>query len=143
MNSNIKFINLYKLELEKSDIKNKLSIILMIIKVVIYKYNNINNDINNDIIDDFELIDYNQLLINCPDILKKSIESILDIVKKIKNNIDIIYNKIDIYNKSYLKILIKIDINDNIYELKLYNEIFNNRKLLLFELIKLYKIKLN
>ena len=148
MNSNIKFINLYKLELEKSDIKNKLSMILMIIKIIIYKYNIISNNIDDNNIDDnnlddYELIDYKQLLINCPQILNKSIETLLDIINKINLNIDMIYNKIEKYNKSYIKLIIKLDINNDINEIKIFNEIFNNRIFLFLKLIKLYKIKLN
>ena len=141
MNSNIKNINIYKYELEKTDIKNKLSIILIIIKVIINKYNKINE--MNDDNDDYELIDYKQLLINCPEILKKSIESILDVINKIKFNLDIIYNKIYVYEKSYLKILYKVNINENINEIILFNEILNNRTKLFYKLIKFYKINFN
>lgn len=140
MNSNIKCIAMYQFELEKFDIKNNLDIILSILKIIINKYNNI---IDNDIHNDYEIIDYKQLLINCPDILKKSIETLLEIIHKINNNLDIIHKKIDNYNHSYFKLFYNINIDEYIQQIILYNKIFNDRKYLFFKLIKFYDIKLN
>ena len=151
INSNIKHINLYKNELEKTDIKNKLSIILSILKIIINKYNNIideNKMINiNDENYDYEIIDYNNLLNdllnNCPNILKISIVSILEIINKIRLNLDIINDKINLYTKSFFKIINKINIDDNIKNIIVYNNIFDNKISLFFNLLKLYDIKIN
>ena len=140
MNSNIRSIKTYQFELEKTDIKNKLSSILSILKIIIHKYNNIIDDNTND---DYEIIDYEHLLINCPDILKNSIISLLDIIHKINNNLDIIHKKINNYNQSYLKLLYNITIDNYIQQINLYNKIFNDRIYLFFKLIKFYDIKLN
>jgi hypothetical protein len=151
INSNINHINLYKYELEKTDIKNKLSIILSILKIIINKYNNISDenkmiDINDDNYD-YEIIDYNNLLNdllnNCPNILKISIVSILETINKIRLNLDIINDKINIYNKSFFKIINKINIDDNIKNIIVYNNIFDNKISLFFNLLKLYNIKIN
>ena len=140
LNSNIEHINLYKYELEKTDIMNKLLIILSVLKVIIYKYNKIVK--NSDIDSEYEIVDYNILLKNCPETLKISIISLLDIIKKIKFNFYIINDKINKYNNSYIKILIKVDICDNIEYIKMYNNILNEKMDLLFNLLNLYKINL-
>lgn len=138
MNSNITNIKFYKYELEKTDIKNKLSIILSLLKIIINKYNK-----NDNIEIDYEIIDFYNLLENCPEVLKLSIESILDIIIKIKNNLEIINEKIIIYKNSFINFFYKINIEGNIKNIILYNNIFDKKISILFKLIKLYNININ
>lgn len=140
INSNIKHIKLFKYELEKTDIKNKLLIIQSILKIIIHKYNDLKDDDDNN---DYDIIDFYGLLNKCPETLKIFIESLLDLIKKIKNELFLINNKIEIYNNSYFQILNKINIDDNIKNIILYNNILDKKIVIFFELLKLFKINID
>jgi hypothetical protein len=137
---------IYQIEIEKSDINNKLLLIESLIKSIIKKYNcNNYENITTDVIE-YELIDndINKLIkgINLPDPLKISLISTFEIIQKIHNILESIHDKMVYHNKSFSKYIYKLNIHNDIEKFINYNDLFDTRINIFFSIIKLYNINL-
>ena len=147
-------------ELLVSDINNKLIIITSLIKNI-FNNNNITNidelikhykkplveliDIQND--DDLSIVNYkdlpfapeiNNLTIAEP--IKIAINSTLDIIEKINEVLYSIHNKIVTYKKSYTKYISRINVHNELQQIKTLDIIFDKRLKILLDLLLIYKI---
>ena len=77
----------------------------------------------------------NNIITNEP--IKISILSVLEIIIKINNLLEIIKNKIIEHNSSYIRILYTLNIHNEISKIINLNNIFNDRLQLLFEILKI------
>ena len=141
----------FKLDLDKTDINNKLNIILSIIKSIIKKYyfNDIGNfdelinnkNTNENYHNEFEIINANKIEnVHLSDPLKIIINSNLDTIKKIQLILYNIHVKILNHDKSYSKYIYKIKIKNEIDDFMLQNKIFEKKIKMLFKICKLYNI---
>ena len=154
-------------ELLVSDINNKLVIITSLIKNI-FNNNNITNidelikhykkplveliDIQND--DDLSIVNYKELpleLCRKPEGLevtnltiaepiKIAINSTLDIIEKINEVLYSIHNKILTYKKSYTKYISRINVHNELQQIKTLDIIFDKRLKILLDLLLIYKI---
>lgn len=147
-------------ELLVSDINNKLIIITSLIKNI-FNNNNITNidelikhykkplveliDIQND--DDLSIVNYKELPF-APEVtnltiaepIKIAINSTLDIIEKINEVLYSIHNKIVIYKKSYTKYISRINVHNELQQIKTLDIIFDKRLKILLDLLLIYKI---
>ena len=131
-------------KLQSIDLINKLNIVNSLIKTIIKKYN-INIDelleskqIKYNISDDFLVVEMDNMksnIVNEP--IKISIISVLEMIIKINNILEIIKNKIMIHNKSFFKMFNTLHIHNEINQIISLNGIFNDRLQLLFEILKI------
>lgn len=145
---------IYQIQIEKSDINNKLMIIFSLIKSIINKYNsdtteNFKLDTTENFkldTNEYEIIDNNidKLIhnINLPEPLKISLISTLEIIQKIHFVLESIHNKMVYHDKSFSKYIYKLNIHNDIEKFINYNELFNTRINIFFNVIKLYNINL-
>lgn len=136
---------IYKNELEKIDLENKLKIVHSLISNILVKYNILLNEINNPKIveeEGFSMIEIksdNSNLNKIEEPLLLSLMSTFEIIEKIYIIMNQIKEKILYYQKSYIKNIITLCLKNEIINLKKYSDIFDNRLLILFELLKIYK----
>jgi len=147
-------------ELLVSDINNKLIIITSLIKNI-FNNNNITNidelikhykkplveliDIQND--DDLSIVNYKNLPF-APEVtnltiaepIKIAINSTLDIIEKINEVLYSIHNKIVTYKKSYTKYISRINVHNELQQIKTLDIIFDKRLKILLDLLLIYKI---
>ena len=147
-------------ELLVSDINIKLIIITSLIKNI-FNNNNITNidelikhykkplveliDIQND--DDLSIVNYKELPF-APEVtnltiaepIKIAINSTLDIIEKINEVLYSIHNKIVIYKKSYTKYISRINVHNELQQIKTLDIIFDKRLKILLDLLLIYKI---
>ena len=157
-------------ELLVSDINNKLIIITSLIKNIFNNNNitNIDElikhykkplveliDIQND--DDLETLRVCQMasdlsIVNYKDLapevtnltiaepIKIAINSTLDIIEKINEVLYSIHNKIVTYKKSYTKYISRINVHNELQQIKILDIIFDKRLKILLDLLLIYKI---
>lgn len=147
-------------ELLVSDINNKLIIITSLIKNI-FNNNNITNidelikhykkplveliDIQND--DDLSIVNYKDLPF-APEVtnltiaepIKIAINSTLDIIEKINEVLYSIHNKIVTYKKSYTKYISRINVHNELQQIKTLDIIFDKRLKILLDLLLIYKV---
>ena len=130
----------FQQKLESIDLINKLNIVNSLIKTIVKKYN-INIDelleskqIKENTLDDYLMIELHNIT-NEP--INISILSVLEIIIKINNLLEIIKNKIIEHNSSYIRILYTLNIHNEINKIINLNNIFNDRLQLLFEILKI------
>jgi len=151
---------LLKNELVISDINIKLIIITSLIKNILNN-NNINNideliknykkplvellDIEND--NDLSIINYKEIpsdnSINLPEPIKISLNSTLDIIEQINQVLHSIHDKIVNYKKSYIKYVSRINVHNELQQIKTLDIIFDKRLKMLLDLLVIYDIKKN
>ena len=85
-----------------------------------------------------ELVKKTSIDIIVPEPVKIALLSTLEVINKINNILEKIRNKILQHQKSYLKNIIKININDEVNRIINLTNLFNSRLSLLFELLKVY-----
>jgi hypothetical protein len=145
-------------ELLVSDINNKLIIITSLIKNI-FNNNNITNidelikhykkplveliDIQND--DDLSIVNYKELPLEVTNLtiaepIKIAINSTLDIIEKINEVLYSIHNKIVTYKKSYTKYISRINVHNELQQIKTLDIIFDKRLKILLDLLLIYKI---
>ena len=147
-------IIIYKNEIEKLDLQNKLKIIHSLIFDIFRKYS-LNeeeylillNEIKNPVIftkndEEYELIEMK----NQSSIFEKikepiliSIISTFEIIEKIYIIMNQVKEKIINYEKSYMKKIMTICLKNEIKNLEKYSEIFDIRSNLLFNILNVYK----
>lgn len=155
-------IELLQNELLSSDINNKLSIILSLIKNIL-RVNNVDNieelianykkplleiiDVDNDfsVVSVVSTKNTNNKNINndnklLPEPIKICVNSTLEIIEKINILLNNIHVKISKYDNSYVKFMYKINVHKELVEIKLLNIIFDKRLKLLIDICNLYDI---
>ena len=85
-----------------------------------------------------ELVKKTSIDIIVPEPVKIALLSTLEVINKINNILEKIRNKILQHQQSYLKNIIKININDEVNRIINLTNLFNSRLSLLFELLKVY-----
>jgi hypothetical protein len=138
---------IYKNEIEKLDLENKLKIVHSLISNILVKYNILLNEIlsSSHFISEeegFSMIEMKSEKSNLNKIeepLLLSLMSTFEIIEKIYIIMNQIKEKIMYYQKSYIKNIITLCLKNEIITLKKYSDIFDIRLLMLFELIKIYK----
>ena len=142
---------IYILELQKTDLHNKLNVISAIIKNMIEKYsvetNNLiqTENIINKILyccesEEYNIInlDTNNITLKLEDPIKIALLSTLDIIIKIHKIFDKIHTKILNREKVYFKFFYNLNIHDEINDIIFYDNILDKRMYLLFETLKIY-----
>ena len=149
---------LYNLELDKTDLKNKLLLMQSMIRDINNRYyfiinnekisinsyidsqylKNINYINNNDNEYDILLDDLNDMETDLPNPLKICLINVLDIINKINYNINMIHNKMKEHDKTYFRYFYKINIHKELDRLMIDSKVFDQRIYLLFEILKLY-----
>ena len=134
---------IFQQKLESIDLINKLNIVNSLIKTIVKKYN-INIDelleskqIKENTLDDYLMIELHNINNITNEPIKISILSVLEIIIKINNLLEIIKNKIIEHNRSYIRILYTLNIHNEINKIISLNNIFNDRLQLLFEILKI------
>lgn len=146
---------IYQKQLSIIDLINKLQIVSSLIQDIITKHNienntennteknNENNTENNIENNDYIIINMlsnNKMKLNIPEPIKISLISTLDIINKINNTLEVIQNKIITHQKSYLRIIKKINLHDEVADILHYNIILDNRLSLFFNVLKIYNL---
>jgi len=157
-------------ELLVSDINNKLIIITSLIKNIFNNNNitNIDElikhykkplveliDIQNDddpetlrvcqMASDLSIVNYKELTpeltnLTIAEPIKIAINSTLDIIEKINEVLYSIHNKIVTYKKSYTKYISRINVHNELQQIKTLDIIFDKRLKILLDLLLIYKI---
>lgn len=144
---------IYKDKLIITDLSNKLNITNIIIKDIIKKYHLsdyeriekeleehiLNNNVKIIEENDFSIITKitNNSFPNLPEALRVSINSTLEIIIQLYSILENIQSKINYHEISYFKYFYKLNIHDDVSKIIIYNEIFEKRLNLLFEVIKI------
>jgi hypothetical protein len=145
----------YKDKLITTDLSNKLNVTNTIIKDIIKKYHLsdyeeiekeleehiLNNNVKVIEENDFNIItkiSNNKSFPNLPDAIRVSIYSTLEIIIQLYSILEKIQSKIRSYENSYLKYFYKLNIHDEVSKIIIYNDIFEKRLGLLFEVLKIY-----
>ena len=100
-------------------------------------------DIQND--DDLSIVNYKELApevtnLTIAEPIKIAINSTLDIIEKINEVLYSIHNKIVTYKKSYTKYISRINVHNELQQIKTLDIIFDKRLKILLDLLLIYKI---
>ena len=102
-------------------------------------------DIEND--NDLSIINYKEIpsdnSINLPEPIKISLNSTLDIIEQINQVLHSIHDKIVNYKKSYIKYVSRINVHNELQQIKTLDIIFDKRLKMLLDLLVIYDIKKN
>lgn len=147
---------IFKNEIAETDLENKLKITETLVYDIIRKFS-VNNDeferIKKDIfqsqISDTVSVENNEFMLieiksplnileNIDEPVKLAFISTSETVQNINSLLIKTYNKINNHNKSYVKNLISLSLQNEIKILKSQTKILDNRLHLLFEIIKIY-----
>jgi hypothetical protein len=137
---------MYQDKLITTDLANKLLVSSSLINDIIKKYSNNTLEDNKESYKLIESSDYNIVWTNQDEILSKmpipirtSLQTTLEIINKINETLGVIQNKIKSHYNSYSKFIYNLNISSEVNKIIVYNEIFEKRLHLLFEVLKLYK----
>lgn len=138
---------MYQDKLITTDLANKLLVSSSLINDIIKKYSDTSLILPDK--DSYKLIefsDYNIVWTELDEVLSKmpipiriSLQTTLEIINKINELLEIIQNKIKSHYNSYTKFIYNLNIGTEVNKIVIYNEIFEKRLNLLFEVLKLYK----
>jgi hypothetical protein len=145
---------IYQKQLSRIDLINKLQIVSSLIQDIVTKHNiekdNIEKDNKekyNDEKDNIEnntdyiivnMLSNNKMNLNIAKPIKISLISTLDIINKINITLEIIQTKIVSHQNSYLRIIKKINLHDEVADIIHYNMILDNRLSIFFNVLKIY-----
>ena len=150
--------DIYKKQIEITDLENKLKIVKSLIHDIINSYAHNKHESNlliEEILNpnfisstnlDFELIDINlhtNILSRLPKPLMISLISLSNVIEKINRILITIQNKIKAHEKLYFKNYRSFCLKNEITNLKHHTDILNSRFNILFQLIGAYNIKFN
>ena len=123
-------------QLESTDLTNKMQITNALIKDVVKKWTNETFEPNANPSEDVTI--NGEKLSSIPEPVRLAIQSVLFVSNKIMMVLDSIHCKIKLHQESYLKSFIKIQIKEEIHQIVIMTDLFNQRLDLLMCLLKIY-----